>query len=312
MYDQDPVATATIARIARSAVHDGPGVRTVVFFKGCPLRCAWCHSPETQEASPELAFYEDRCIRCRACLDACRNEAISERDGSIRVDRQRCGACGDCTAACPVMAREVIGRPAGIDEVMRAIERDLVFYEQSGGGVTLSGGEPLQQAGFAAELLRQCRHRRISTAVETCGLAGMKALLSVAEWTDLFLYDVKIVDEARHRELTGASNRPILENLRILAGGHRVRVRFPLVPGVNDDEDDVRALGASVAALGLTEVDVLPYHRAGLAKYARFDRQAPGLIGPPGAVAPPGPSRFEAVIDLLREYGLDARVGGSR
>ncbi len=313
MYDADPVSTATIARIARSAVHDGPGVRTVVFFKGCPLRCAWCHSPETQQASPELALYRDRCIRCHACLDTCPNEAISERDGSVRVDRQRCRACGDCVAGCPAMAREVIGRPADVDDVMRAIERDLVFYEQSGGGVTLSGGEPLQQAGFARELLRRCRDRRISTAVETCGLAGAQALLALAEWTDLFLYDIKIVDEGRHRELTGASNRRILANLRLLASSRaRVRVRFPLVPAVNDDEQNVRALGACAAALGIREIDVLPYHRAGLAKFERFDRLPPALAGGPGAIAPPDPSRVEAVIDVLRGYGLDARAGGSR
>jgi pyruvate formate lyase activating enzyme len=304
------VTTATIARIGRTAIHDGPGVRTVVFFKGCPLRCVWCHSPETQEPSPELALYEDRCIRCRTCLEACPNDAASDSNGGIGVDRQRCTVCGHCTTVCPATARDVVGRPTSIDELVRAIERDLVFYEQSGGGVTLSGGEPLQQPAFAAQLLRQCRERRISTAVETCGVASARALLAVAAWTDLFLYDIKIVDEARHRQLTGASNRQALSNLRLLTSlGHRVRVRFPLVPGVNDALDDVKALGACVAAIGVAEVDVLPYHRAGLAKYGRFDRQPPGLMA---AVPAADPSRVAAVVELLRQYGLDARAGGSR
>jgi pyruvate formate lyase activating enzyme len=318
------VSSAIIARIERSAIHDGPGIRTVVFLKGCPLRCAWCHSPETQEAAPQLAWYEERCIRCHTCFGVCPDDAISARNGSIRVDRERCTVCGDCTTVCPVIAREVIGRPSDVDDVMRAIERDRVFYEHSGGGVTLSGGEPLQQPAFAEELLRRCRQRYIPTAVETCGLANRKTLLAVATYTDLFLYDLKVIDDARHRVLTGMSNRGILDNLRALvACGRRVRVRFPLVPGLNDDDDNVAAVGACAAALRIDQIDVLPYHRAGLAKYRRLDRRPPELpvtsqvrARPDSRSAedlePPDESRVQAVLAILRRYGLDVRTGGSR
>ncbi|OFW08013.1 MAG: hypothetical protein A3H96_24200 [Acidobacteria bacterium RIFCSPLOWO2_02_FULL_67_36] len=300
--------TATITRIDRSAVHDGPGVRTVVFFKGCPLRCEWCHSPETQAASPAIALYHERCIGCGSCMAACTNAAVTFVDGRHGVLRSRCRVCGECGDACPSGAREVIGRVVSVDDVMDAIERDVVFYDQSGGGVTASGGEPLLQAPFVEALLKHCRERGIATAVETCGLAPSGALLSVAPWTDLFLFDLKLMDAVRHRRVTGRSNRQILYNLRLLASRHRnVRIRFPLIPGVNDDPENLAATGAFLSSLGVTQLDVLPYHRGGVAKYERLDRQYALLD-----LAAPSAEEVDGTIAALTRHGLDVRIGGLR
>jgi pyruvate formate lyase activating enzyme len=302
------VVTGTILGTARSAVHDGPGVRTVVFFKGCPLRCTWCHSPESQAPTPEVMLRTERCIACGFCLETCTSAAVVVADSRFVVDRAKCRICGECGEVCPAGAREIAGRNVTIGELMREIERDVVFYDQSGGGVTASGGEPLQQAGFLEELLKQCRRRRISTVVETCGLARADALLAVARYTDLFLYDLKLMDDARHRAKTGGSNRRILENLRLLATeGASVRVRFPLIPGITDDRSNVHAIGTLLAELHVCQVDVLPYHRAGLAKYDRLDRTyALADVPVPSAV------QVEEVAAALRRHGLQVQTGGAR
>ncbi len=215
-----PVPRGLIAQIVRSAVHDGPGVRTVVFFKGCPLRCHWCHSPETQSPRAEVVLHADRCLECGACEAACTHGAIIAQGGARGVNRTRCRVCGDCTAGCPTGARTIVGRMVSVEALLDEIERDTVFYDQSQGGVTISGGEPLSQPRFLAALLARCRERRIHTAVETCGHAPPRTLLAVAQWTDLFLYDLKLMSDARHRVATGQSNRRILENLRLLCGRH--------------------------------------------------------------------------------------------
>lgn len=302
------VLTATITRIDRSAVHDGPGVRTVVFFKGCPLRCEWCHSPETQATTPVVALHHERCIACGSCMAACTNAAVTFVDGRYGVLRSRCRVCGECGDACPSGAREIVGHVVSVDDVMAEIERDVVFYDQSGGGVTASGGEPLQQAEFVEALLKRCRERRITTTVETCGLAPSGALLAVARWTDLFLFDLKLMDAVRHRRVTGRSNRQILYNLRLLASRHHnVRIRVPLIPGVNDDEANLSATGAFLAALGVMQVDVLPYHRAGVAKYARLDREYALLD-----LASPSAEVVDETIAALTRHGLDVQIGGMR
>jgi pyruvate formate lyase activating enzyme len=318
------VVTGTIARIDRSAVHDGPGIRTIVFFKGCPLRCHWCHSPETQSPRPEVMLYGDRCLSCGACEAVCPagqgfrvGRGFSPASpGTVgrgfsparTIDRTRCQACGECTVVCPTGARELVGRTLSVGDVVKAIERDTVFHDHSAGGVTMSGGEPLNQPMFLEALLRQCRARRIHTAVETCGFAPPRTLLSVARWTDLFLYDLKIIDEDRHIQATGQSNRRILENLPLLCARHHgVRVRIPLIGGVNDDRANIRAIGAFLAELPVSEVDILPYHAAGMAKYARLDR--PYRVN---ASAVPSAEAIEDAVETLSRCGLDVQVGGTR
>ena len=262
--------------IRRYAVHDGPGIRTTVFFKGCALSCWWCHNPESQDPGPEVIVRPDRCIRCGACVAACdRGAALLTPDGPD-ADRDRCRGCEThvCAAVCYAEAREVAGRAVSVEEVASLAARDLPFYEDSGGGVTLSGGEPLLQHEFAAALLAALKARGIHTALDTCGHAPWEAIERLRGDVDLFLYDVKLMDEERHRRFTGVGNRRILENLRALsAGGHRIVLRVPVIPGVNDDDANVGAMAAMAASLPRVDgVDLLPYHRTGVDKYVRLDR----------------------------------------
>jgi pyruvate formate lyase activating enzyme len=301
------VTTGTIFQIERFAIHDGPGIRTTVFFKGCPLRCWWCHSPQSQSPHAELLLRPDRCLTCGTCVVSCEQQAIGpDGAGGFVTDMARCEACGACTRVCPCGARELIGRPVTVAELVHEIERDVVFFDESGGGVTFSGGEPLLQSQFLLEVLGECRARGIHCAVETCGLTDRETLLAVAQRTDLILFDVKFLDEARHRTFTGVSNRPILANLETLAKlGARVRVRFPLIPGVNDDRATVDGLGQLAAALGLPCIDVLPYHKAGLARYERLHRDY-RLTG----VEPPSTADLDAIVHRLAGYGLQVHAGG--
>lgn len=300
------VLQGTIFHLARFAIHDGPGIRTVVFLKGCPLRCWWCHSPEGQLAGPELLLRRDRCIRCGQCLEACPHGAIRDAGDGFDTLAAECALCGTCAAACPTGAREIAGRTVTVHELLSEIERDIVFYDQSGGGVTFSGGEPLAQAAFLEAMLEACRERAIHTAIETSGFAPVDRFQAVAALADLVLFDVKLLDDERHRRVTGVSNRTILENLARLARWHRaVRVRIPLVPGVNDAPADLDAIGRFVASLGLRAVDVLPYHTAGAAKYARLGR--PYLL----ADAPPAaPDTVASAVRALEASGLSVHVGG--
>ena len=293
--------------IKKYSVHDGPGIRTTVFFKGCPLQCAWCHNPESQAGAAEMMFRPQRCRKCGACVEACTSGAIQWSEGGPLTDWGKCVRCGDCVAVCYTEARERIGRAMTAEQALAEIERDVAFYDESGGGVTFSGGEPLMQPLFLANMVGACRAAAIHVAIETCGQADTRALLEIARDTDLFLFDLKLVDDERHRHYTGASNVLILRNLERLMEAHAaVRVRFPLIPGVNDDDANVRATGALLAALGLTRIDVLPYHRAGLAKYDRLRR--PYDLP---ETEPPTPDRQTRVAQLLESCGLIVQTGGA-
>jgi pyruvate formate lyase activating enzyme len=302
-----PSIEGKVLRIERFAIHDGPGIRTTVFLKGCPLRCAWCHSPESQQLQPEFMPRPERCVRCLACNESCPQHAVRPAAEGGAVAPDACDTCGACAEACPTGARELVGRTMSVEAVMAEIERDRIFYDESDGGVTFSGGEPLMQPGFLGEMVATCRASGIHTAVDTCGHADTTALLDVARDADLFLFDLKLMDEERHQAYTGASNVRILHNLERLASVHgNVLVRFPLIPGVNDDDRNVREIGAFLASLKLTRIDVLPYHRAGLAKYERLQRPYP-LAG----TQPPSTDQVEHVVRLLEGCGLIVRPGGA-
>jgi pyruvate formate lyase activating enzyme len=276
-------------------------------MKGCPLRCVWCHSPESQQLGAEFLPHSDRCLRCGACTAACPHGAARPVAEGGPFAPDACESCAACAKACPTGAREMVGRMMSVDMLMAEIERDRIFYDESGGGVTFSGGEPLMQPGFLGDVVEACNASGIHVAVDTCGQVDTAALLTVARSTDLFLFDVKIMDEDRHRAFTGASNERILENLERLATIHpSILVRFPLIPGVNDDDENVLALGAFLASLRLTRVDVLPYHRAGIAKYERLGRPY-GL----GGTLPPTRDVQDHVSRLLEGCGLIVRPGGS-
>jgi pyruvate formate lyase activating enzyme len=296
-------ATAVSGRvfnIQRYSLHDGPGIRTTVFLKGCPARCLWCHNPEGQSFAPEVLVVETRCASCGTCAAVCPHGAPPPGSGL-------CTACGACVEACPAGARQLAGREMTVAAVVDEVLRDRVFYEESGGGVTFSGGEPLAQPEFLAGLLAGCRAAGIHTAVDTCGFSSPERLLALASLVDLFLFDVKLVDDSRHRALTGLPAAPILDNLRSLAAVHRnVWIRVPVVPGHTDAEVDVAATAALAAGLpGVRRVSLLPYHRTGTQKLRRL-----GRTSPLDALAPPSPARLDTLAALFRERGLAVEIGG--
>lgn len=299
--------TGTIFDIKKFSIHDGPGIRTTVFFKGCPLHCAWCHNPESQTFRPELTFRPERCIGCRACLAACAKNAITRNGDGVRTDAVQCILCGACVEVCYAEAREVVGRDMTTAQAMAEIERDVAFYDQSGGGVTFSGGEPLAQSEFLLALLRACREKKIHTALDTCGYASWKTLNRVRPWVDLFLYDLKLMDDARHRALTGVSNAPILRNLtRLSRQGHQIVIRVPIIPEINDDAENLRQMAAALARLPHRHpVNLLPYHPTAAHKYERLHK--PYRLS---HVRPPSEERMVELADLVRGFDLHVKTGG--
>jgi pyruvate formate lyase activating enzyme len=285
--------------IQRFCIHDGPGIRTTVFLKGCPLRCVWCHNPEGIAPQPELSFMPDRCIGCGACARACRHGAHEFADGLHIPRRERCVVCGACAQECAPQALEVVGREQTVEEVLREVLSDRPFYETSGGGMTLSGGEPTLQIDFAVALLAQARAAGVHTCVETCCHCSWERLEQMLPLVDLFLIDVKETDSARHRAWTGAPNEPILENIRRLdAAGAPMLLRCPLVPGLNDREDHWRAIARLARGLKhVRGVEVMPYHALGESKRARFGHPTEGRLQP----ASPSPQTLEHWREYLRK-----------
>jgi pyruvate formate lyase activating enzyme len=298
-------APGLVFLIERFAIHDGPGIRVAVFLKGCPLRCAWCHSPESQSPEPELLLKDDRCLVCGTCAPFCGHEAIIESRGGYATDRDRCEACGDCVDACPSGARTIAGRVWTAETLLAEIEKDRVFLDESGGGVTFSGGEPLTQPVFLREAIDACKAVGLHTAVETAGF-GSRLAVDAAAQADLILFDLKIANAERHRRYTGVSNTSILENFAYLTSRHpAVRVRVPVIPGVNDDPENLMAIGELARAHGVSRVDLLPYHTAGMAKYERLGR--PYTLS--GVVAQPM-AALEPARRQLQSLGLTVRLGG--
>jgi pyruvate formate lyase activating enzyme len=286
--------TGYVLRIDRGSAHDGPGLRTAVVLKGCPLRCTWCDTPESHRAGPELVFHQERCVRCFECFDDCKLGAISETDGRPVVDLNVCRWCGDCADGCSTDARRQVGSVMTESRLLQEIEIDAPVHRQTGGGVTFTGGEPLLQAEFLFRLLEGCRALDIHSAVDTCGAASPWAVERAAELADLILYDLKHVDDERHRRITGSSNREILDNLRLLSRIEAaVRVRFPVIPGLNDDAAHVRRLAELVASLGFREIDVVPYRRPVPGTY-----EALGRPNPSAALQEP---EAEAIADLMHQ-----------
>lgn len=296
-----------IFSIERYAVHDGEGIRTIVFLKGCPLSCLWCANPEGQDPTSQLLFLPDRCIACGRCVDVCPTGAASRSaEGEIEQRPMLCRGCGLCAAECCSNARSLAGREVDVAEVMAEVARDVPFYRRSGGGLTVSGGEPVAQPKFTAALLAECHRLGISTAVETCGHAPWETLAAIALHLDEVLYDLKHMDPVEHRRLTGVSNELILENLRRLAGtAVEVIVRVPVVTGCNDSESNLAAVADFVAALdGKRRVELLPYHGYGTPKYQRIGRSY-SLAG----VEPPGAARLQELAGIVRARGVPCEIG---
>jgi pyruvate formate lyase activating enzyme len=266
--------SAVITNIQGFSIHDGPGIRTVVFFKGCPLSCQWCANPECLSGKPQMGFIETLCVDCGKCSENCTNEAIRREKGVHRIDYARCTACGNCRDHCCYGALILYGSSMTVAEVWDAVRRDKMFYDTSGGGVTVSGGEPLLWSKFIRELFELSRREKIDTCIETCGLADPEALLDVIPVTDHFLFDLKHMDSDIHKKYTGRPNRQILKNAAlILEYGADVVFRQPLIPGINDSLMNIEATAEFLTDLSKYEVklQIMPYHRMGQSKYRALD-----------------------------------------
>jgi len=296
---------AVVFDVQRFCVHDGPGIRTVVFFKGCGLSCRWCHNPEAAEPRPQLMVHPTRCLPgCDDCLSRCPESALTlDEHGIVKVDWTRCTDCGDCVVACPAKALSMLGRSTSEAELYASIVADQAFFSSSGGGVTFSGGEPLLQAAMLRSLLPKLRAQGVHIAVETSGQWALSTVEDVLPMIDLVLFDLKLADPAAHRKWTGHDNARILANLRaVLQAGVPVELRMPLVPGVNTSPGAIAELAALVRALGQDELTLLPYNGWWEAKLRqlRTDKSPLGLVSPEGLEA--------SVTRLFSLHGVAARV----
>ena len=290
-----------ITNVQRFSIHDGPGIRTTVFLKGCPLRCFWCHNPETWRPEPEVQFFPSRCIGCSACLERCPQGVHALVDGQHTLQRTLCRACGRCVETCYAEALVMCGRWWEAEELLAELLRDRPFYEQSGGGITLSGGEPLLQQAFSLRVLQLCKQAGLHTAVETAAVCRWRDLAGLLPWIDLLMVDLKHMDEARHRSVTGASNRRVLANLRRIGTmGVALVVRTPVVPGVNDTPEAVAAIAGFVRGLpNLLYYELMGFHRLAGGKY-----QSLGLANPADALQAPSREAMEALAQQAREAGV--------
>ncbi len=275
-----------------------------MFFKGCPLVCRWCHNPEGIGKGPEIIYWSSRCLGCLDCLQACPQGAITAREGSIVIDRERCDLCGICSALCPGNALEMAGKRVTVPELIEELLKDRIFYEESGGGVTFSGGEPLAQPEFLRRVLIACRKEDLSTAIDTAGYVPLKTLMAIAPLADLFLYDLKDMNRERHKVYTGVDNDLILTNLQVLARHHKnIIVRMPIIPGINDDESNIRRSGEFLATINIKRVELLPYHKMATDKYTRLGEKylLPDLTEP-------AKDSMEKIKILLSTYGPEILI----
>ncbi len=285
------VIRGIVFNVQKFSLHDGPGIRTIVFLKGCPLSCLWCDNPESRSSKPQLALGRKLCNRCLKCVAACPEHAIALNSKGISIDRRRCTACGRCVEVCYPKALILYGKEETTEQVFEKVVKDRIFYEGSGGGITLSGGEPLRQPEFASALLELCHKRGIHTCIETSGYASSQDFAKVLAFTDYVLFDLKHMDREVHHRYTGRWNDVILANAKVLAGsGLPVVWRMPLIPGVNDTLENIRATARFVKAIGKDHgIEVLPYHRLGVGKYQAIGKRyhlgkPPTLVNTPEVI----------------------------
>lgn len=300
--------TGRVFDIKRYAINDGPGIRVTIFLKGCPLTCRWCHNPESISPKVQKLYTASKCIGCGECVKVCPLQACELSEEGIRTNADLCDVCGKCAEVCPAKATEMSGQYESVDDLIGVIEKERPFFEQSGGGVTFSGGEPLLYPKFLTEILDACGERGVHRAVDTAGFVKKDVLLRIASRTDLFLFDLKMMDSEKHRKWTGVGNEIILENLNALAEtGVAIQIRIPLIVGINTDDGNIEATAAIVAALAGDKkpVNLLPFHNAGRGKDLKL-----GQHRDLDEMSEPTAADLERIIGIFAAHGLLATVGG--
>ncbi len=297
---------ANIFNIQKFSVHDGPGIRTTVFFKGCPLKCAWCHNPESQNPNKEILYDKNKCTLCLSCVQECKNNAIENVYNILVVNMDKCTFCKACTICCINSARQIAGKEYTVDEVLKEVIKDRIFYKNSKGGVTLSGGEPLIYADFVEELLMKLKVENIHTAVDTCGAVDFKVFERVAKYTDLFLYDIKSMDDDKHILYTGVSNKNIINNLIKLSKIHdNINLRLPLIEGINADEENIIEILELLKNINIKKINLLPYHDIAIHKYEKLGRTYDF-----GKMKRPIDEKLKKFKEMFEKEGYKVKIGG--
>jgi pyruvate formate lyase activating enzyme len=306
--------------IRRYSINDGPGIRITIFMKGCPLRCAWCHNPESQSPKVQKLYTASKCIGAQDCIEVCPENALTLTPNGIVTDYEKCTLCGKCAEACPTKAMEMSGKLYGVEDLMKIIERERVHIEHSDGGVTFSGGEPLMHPDFLIEMLKACGEKGLHRAVDTCGFASTETLLEVAKHTDLFLYDLKLMDPVQHKKWTGVDNRLILKNLKILAeAGANINIRIPFIKYVNTGIKEITGMAEFVADLQSSKkrglettsplqkmlVNLLPYHNIASGKYKKLE-----MFYDSAAMDEPTAENLKSAVEIFGKYGIEVEIGG--
>jgi pyruvate formate lyase activating enzyme len=297
-----------VFNIQRYSTQDGPGIRTVVFLKGCPLRCWWCSNPESQQPYPEVGHSDSLCNQCQLCVSSCKINAITmDKNRGIRIDRKLCINCGACVEVCPLQAIKVYGQEMTVKEVLQIVEKDRIFYHNSGGGVTASGGEPLCQPDFVADLFQICLDKGIHTVLETCGCVDIGNIEKVLPYTRLVLYDIKHADSKVHKKVTGRSNEQIIRNFEFIARkGVPLAVRVPLIPGINDTDEDIKSIAHIITEyMSEPKVELMPYHRYGMGKYQMLDRRYKL-----NKLVPQGGDDLERIKSVFKSSGVEPSILG--
>ncbi|WP_312810712.1 trans-4-hydroxy-L-proline dehydratase activase [Sedimentibacter sp.] len=298
--------TVAIFNIQKFSIHDGPGIRTTVFLKGCPLKCLWCHNPESQEYEKQILYDAEKCVLCGTCVKVCPKNAIKIEDNILTTDMYKCDFCGLCEIYCIQEARQVVGKHYSVEEVLKEVLKDRIFYEKSGGGVTVSGGEPLMFIDFVEELLKKLKEENIHTAVDTSGAVNFESLERIAEYTDLFLYDIKLMDDEMHKKYIKASNKTILENLKKLSKIHNnINIRLPIIEGVNADTDHIERIIDFIKDLNIKKVNLLPYHDIAKHKYKKLD-----MDYEEEKMSKPSEEKMQRFMSMFESKGYEVKIGG--
>ena len=300
---EDASTKGLVFNIQRFSIHDGPGIGTTIFLKGCPLACIWCSNPESQKPYPEIITLDRTCLLCGKCAEVCQQKAISLEKSRRKIEWDLCNQCLECAKVCPSGAIRTVGNYLDADEVVAELIKDEIFYRNSGGGITVSGGEPLLQWKFVYDLLKKCKTIDLHTTMETCGYASWDKLDAILEYTDLVLYDIKLMDSTKHKALTGVANELIIENAVKVAQKKPTWLRFPIIPGYNDSDSSIKQVIKFAAAAPFKKVSLLPYHSMGEQKYERLGRNYT-LQG----VSPPSDDEMKQIAQIFEYHGLNVTI----